>query len=217
MTSKRWLVYPHDAGQVEHLERLLGVSPILAQLLIRRGLQHPDEASRFLDPRLSDLRDPKLLPGVRRAVDVISAALEQGQKIAVYGDYDADGMTATAILVGCLERLGATVTYFVPNRLDDGYGLNIESLEHLASLGVQVLVSVDCGISSVECGRRARELGLPLVITDHHRPGAELPHAEAIVHPALPGSAYPFRDLCGAAVALKLAWALCQRAASPSG
>lgn len=208
---KRWLVYPHDASQVRDWERNLKVSPLMGQLLARRAFRTCEEAQRFLDPKLSDLRSPQLLPGVPQAVDTISQAVVAGKKIVVYGDYDADGMTATAILVRCLELLGARVTYFVPNRIDDGYGLNPQSLQSLAERGAELVITVDCGIASLECARLARERGLSLVISDHHQFGPELPLADAIVHPALPGHDYPFAGLCGAGVALKLAWALCQR------
>jgi single-stranded-DNA-specific exonuclease len=212
MVPKRWLVYPHDAARVQDLERVLGVTPVVAQLLLRRQLADPAQAQRFLDPRLTDLRDPNALPGVGAAAGLLHRAVTDKRKIIVYGDYDADGMTATAILVGCLKALGGDVSYFVPNRLDDGYGLNCEAIAQLKERGAELLVTVDCGIGSIECAKYARELGLPLIITDHHQVGGELPVAEAIVHPALPGGEYPFPDLCGAAVAFKLAWATCQLA-----
>ena len=212
MTRKRWLVYPHDAARVQDLERTLGVSPVVAQLLLRRQVTDPKLAQQFLDPRLSELRDPNALPGMDRAATLVHQALTQKNKIVVYGDYDADGMTATAILVGCLNLLGGCVSYFVPNRLDDGYGLNREAISQLRDRGAELLITVDCGIGSLDCAQHARELGLQLVITDHHQIGADLPIADAIVHPALPGANYPFHGLCGAAVAFKLAWAICQRA-----
>ncbi len=214
MTRKRWLVYPHDAARVQDLERTLGVSPVVAQLLLRRQITDPKLAQQFLDPRLSELRDPNALPGMDRAAPLVHRAITDKKKIVVYGDYDADGMTATAILVGCLNRLGGNASYFVPNRLDDGYGLNREAISHLKERGAELLITVDCGIASLDCARHAREIGLPLVITDHHQFGAELPVADAIVHPALPGANYPFHGLCGAAVAFKLAWAVCQQASN---
>ncbi len=216
MARKRWLVFPHDAARVQDLERTLGVSPVVAQLLLRRKITEPELARRFLDPRLNDLREPNLLPGLESAAAIIYQAVKQQKKIVVYGDYDADGMTATAILVGCLRLLGGQVSYFVPNRLDDGYGLNNESISQLRDRGAELLVTVDCGIASVDCARHAKELGLQLVITDHHQFGSELPVADAIVHPALPGSDYPFAGLCGAAVAFKLAWSICQLASNAS-
>jgi single-stranded-DNA-specific exonuclease len=211
MSRKRWLVYPHDAPRIRDLEQTLGVSPLVAQLLLRRHVSDPARARQFLDPRLGDLREPSLLPGIERASEIVHQAIRAGRQIVVYGDYDADGMTATAILVRCIRLLGGQVTYFVPNRLDDGYGLNLDAIRQLRERGAELLVTVDCGISSVECARLAGELGLPLVITDHHQFGDELPGAAALVHPGLPGTNYPFDGLCGAAVAFKLAWAICQR------
>jgi len=130
----------------------------------------------------------------------------------VYGDYDADGMTATAILVGCLEALDATPRWYVPNRFEEGYGLNAEALEKLAAEGASLVVTVDCGIASVAEAVRAKQLGLELIVTDHHSFADTLPEAAVLVHPRLPGTAYPFGELCGAGVAFKLAWAIATRA-----
>ena len=197
-----------------------GIPSVVAQLLIGRGICEPQAVKQFLDAKLSGLRDPELLPGAVEAAEILHDAIRAGKRIVVYGDYDADGMTATAILLSCLKLLGANVDYYVPNRIDEGYGLNHEALRSLAMQGAQVVVTVDCGIASVAEADTARELGLELIITDHHQPGDRLPDAAAIVHPRLAGPHYPFAGLCGAAVALKLAWALCQRAseakASPS-
>jgi len=184
----------------------------VAQLLICRGIDCPQAARDFLDAKLSGLREPELLPGAVEAAEILHQAIAGNKRIIVYGDYDADGMTATAILLGCLKLLGANADYYVPNRIDEGYGLNHEALRSLALEGAQVVVTVDCGIASVAEAVTAAECGLTLIITDHHQPGERLPRAAAIVHPGLPGSTYPFPGLCGAAVALKVAWALCQQA-----
>ncbi len=156
--------------------------------------------------------DPEELPGAAAAAERLLAAVNARRKIVIYGDYDVDGMTGTALLWLCLRLLSAEVSYYVPNRLDEGYGLNAAALATLRERGAEVIVTVDCGIASLEEAARARELGLELIVTDHHSLAAELPAAAEIVHPALPGSRYPFVGLCGAAVAFKLAWALCQRA-----
>lgn len=211
MTTKKWNFLPHDRAEVEQLARRCSISPIVAQLLIRRGVTEPEAVEGFLSAKLSDLRSPEDLPGLTSAADRIIDAIKQGEEIVVYGDYDADGMTATAILYRCLTLLKAKVTYHLPNRMEEGYGLHTESIEKLASRGKQVVITVDCGIASLEPARRAKELGLTLIVTDHHRFGDELPDAAALVHPALPGYDYPFTGLCGAGVAFKLAWALCQR------
>jgi single-stranded-DNA-specific exonuclease len=211
-TNKRWRFVPHDAQRIARLEQAAGVSPIVAQLLISRGVYDPAAARTFLDAKLTGLRDPEELPGAGEAAARIHAAVSARRKIVIYGDYDADGMTGTAILLTCLRLLGADVSYYVPNRLEEGYGLNCDALRALAAKGASLVVSVDCGIASLAEAELARELGLELIVTDHHEFAERLPAAAAIVHPRLPGSAYPFGGLCGAGVALKLAWAVCQRA-----
>lgn len=209
---KRWQWKPSDVGAIEDLAQQAQISPILAHMLLARGLKHPAAVAAFLDPKLTDLHDPNALPGVPAAADRLMAAIAAQEPIVVYGDYDADGMTATAILIECLRAIGGDVTYYVPNRLEDGYGLSREALTKLAARGKRVVVSVDCGIGAIDEARLARELGMDLIVTDHHQCGAELPDVTAIVHPALPGTNYPFHGLCGAGVALKLGWALAQRA-----
>jgi single-stranded-DNA-specific exonuclease len=210
--ERHWRIRPHDAAKLAMLERSAGVSPVVAQLLLGRGIHDPDRAREFLDPKLSGLRDPEQLPGLPAAADRITAAIQAKRRIIVYGDYDADGMTATGILIRCLRLLGADVGYYVPNRLEEGYGLSSQALQKLAERGASLVITVDCGIGSIAEAQTARGLGLELVITDHHEFAEQLPDAAAIVHPRLPGHVYPFGGLCGAGVAFKLAWALCQRA-----
>ncbi len=209
--GKRWRWKPTDTQALEELARVAGISPIVAQLLLIRGISDPAQANAFLDPKLSDLRDPESLPGNSHAADLLHRAVVEKRPIVVYGDYDADGMTATSILVNCLRRLQADVTYYVPNRLEDGYGLSADAIRKLAERGKKTIVSVDCGIGAIQEAALCRELGVELIITDHHTVGEMLPDAAAIVHPQLPGHSYPFHGLCGAGVAFKLAWALCQR------
>lgn len=211
-TNKRWRFLPHDADRVARLELAAGVPPIVAQLLIGRGVYDGQAARHFLEAKLIGLRDPDLLPGAADAADRVYAAIKAHRKIVIYGDYDADGITGTALLLSCLKLLGAEATYYVPNRLEEGYGLNSAALKSLAERGASLVVSVDCGIASLAEAALARELGLELIVTDHHEFAERLPDAAAIVHPRLPGHSYPFGGLCGAGVALKLAWAICQRA-----
>lgn len=207
--SLRWNLRVHDAHTVESIERHSKVSPIVAQLLAARGITSEEAVSSFFDLKMTGLRPPDQLPGIQAAVATISAAVAAGQKIFIYGDYDADGMTSTAILYRCLKTLGGNVNYFVPSRLDDGYGLSIDTLEKLRKRGAELIVSVDCGINSVKEVEYVNANGMQIVITDHHHPGEQLPPAAAIVHPGLPNESYPFAGLCGAGVAFKLAWALC--------
>ncbi len=211
--AKRWRIHPHDPDRIETLRRAAGIPAVVAQLLICRGITDPQVAKQFLDPKLVDLHDPEQLPGCVQAAEVIHEAVAAGERIVIYGDYDVDGLTGTAILWLCLKLLGGEVSYYVPHRIDEGYGLNCEAIRSQASQQkAGLIVSVDCGIASVEEAAAARELGLKLVISDHHEPGPRLPEADAIVHPRLPGSTYPFGGLSGSGVALKLAWAVCQRA-----
>ena len=209
---KRWHIRPHDTAVVAALERSAGVSSIVAALLAARGIADAAAVRSFLSGTLSDLRDPETLPGVPAAADRILAAVRAGRRIVVYGDYDADGMCATAILVGCLEALDARVSWYVPDRFEEGYGLNADALATLAARGEQLVITVDCGIASVSEAARARELGLELIVTDHHSFAADLPPADVLVHPRLPDGDYPFGELCGAGVAFKLAWAIATRA-----
>jgi single-stranded-DNA-specific exonuclease len=208
----QWQILPHDAALIKQIEQAAGVSSIVAKLLANRRISHPDQARSFLDSSMLDLRDPLELPGIAQASALIWEAIQGQRSIFVYGDYDADGMTSTAILVRCIELLGGKSSYYIPNRLDEGYGLSEEALRSIAERGAELVVTVDCGIASVNEARLARQLGLTLIITDHHQMGVELPDAAAIVHPKLPGQHYEHSEPCGAGVAFKLAWALCQLA-----
>ncbi len=206
--ERLWHIQPQDSARVQSLEQLAGIPSVVAQLLVSRGVYDADTAKIFLNPKLTELRDPELLPGVSKAADLIHAAVAAKRRIIIYGDYDADGMTSTAILYRCLELISANVGYYVPNRMDEGYGLNCAAVEKLANTGAEMIISVDCGITSVAEASKAKELGVEMIITDHHELAAELPPAAAIVHPRLPGHAYPFDGLCGAGVAFELAWAI---------
>jgi single-stranded-DNA-specific exonuclease len=190
----------------------LGVSPVVAQLLLNRGLRESSTARRFLDAPLSGLHPPHTLPGAAAAADRLWAAVQSRRKITVYGDYDVDGVTGTSILFQALSLLGGDVDFYVPHRLDEGYGLNCDALRQLAAAGSKVVVTVDCGICSCEEADEARRLGLELIVTDHHEFLPQLPAADVLVHPRLPGHEYPFGGLSGAGVAFKVAWLLGQRA-----
>ena len=209
---KRWHIQPHDQSVVVGIERSAGVSPIVARLLAARGLTAAADVKSFLAGTMADLRDPDLLPGVAAAADRILAAVKAGRRIIIYGDYDADGMSSTAIMAGCLEALDANAGWYVPDRLEEGYGLNGDALRSLAEKGAHLIITVDCGIASVAEARVAKELGLELIVTDHHSFADTLPEADVLVHPRLPGANYPFGELCGAGVAFKLAWAIATRA-----
>jgi single-stranded-DNA-specific exonuclease len=207
-----WQPHACDEAQVATLARDLGVSPVLARLLAIRGISDVDAAARFLRPSLDHLLDPLGLIDMDRAVERLLQAIAQGERIAVHGDYDVDGITSTVILRRALELLGGHVIHFIPERLRDGYGLQPASIERLHAEGVHVIVSVDCGIRAETAARRARELGIDLIITDHHEPDHELPQAYAVVNPKRHDCSYADKDLAGVGVALKLVQALCTRA-----
>jgi single-stranded-DNA-specific exonuclease len=206
--SKEWIIAPGWPGRQEAAARI-GTSSLIAQLLHNRGIDDPVAAKRFLNPRLQDLYPPERMPGAVQAAQILADAVRDRQRIVIYGDYDVDGITGTAILWHTLTKLGADVDFYVPHRLEEGYGLNADAVAKLAADGAQTIVTVDCGITASDVARLARKLNVRLIITDHHAPSAELPDADAIVHPAI-GGGNPTRDTCGAGVAFKLAWALGQ-------
>ena len=202
--AKRWVIAPHSAP---------AGADLIGRIFAARGLDS-EEGRKMLACTLADLHDPVALPGVDRACERILAALTSGEPVVIYGDYDVDGITASAILYHTFIAVGgdtANVRTYVPHRLEEGYGLNAEAIETIARDGAKVIVSVDCGITAIEEADVAKKLGVDLIITDHHNPQSdgELPDAFALVHPRLPGSKYPFGELCGAGVAYKLAWWLC--------
>ena len=204
-----WETIACDDAPAIALSRELGVSPVTARLLCIRGLGAPDDARRFLAPRIDDLHDPFRLAGMSIAVDRILGAIGSKDRIAIHGDYDVDGVTSTVILRRALELLGADVVHFIPERFRDGYGLQPATIDRLQQDGVRLIISVDCGIRAEEAATRARELGIDLIITDHHEPGAELPQAVAVINPKRHDCTYPDKNLAGVGVALKLVQALC--------
>ncbi len=210
--AKIWKLLLHDADRIATLSRELHVPAVLAQLLLNRGISEPAPARRFLEASLDGLHDPALLPGASEAAERIVRAVQDKRRIVIYGDYDVDGVTGSAILIECLKLAGADVRFYVPHRLDEGYGLNAAALETVRrEEQADLVVTVDCGIASCDEARVARELGLELIVTDHHEFAAELPKADCLVHPRLPGGSYPFHGLSGAGVAFKVAWGIAQR------
>ncbi len=208
----RWDLLGGDDAATTALAESLGIAPIVARLLCQRGFSDPEMARRFLNPSLEHLHDPMLLADMGRAVERILAAIARKERIAIHGDYDVDGITSTVILRRALEMLGADVVHFIPERLKDGYGLLPAAIERLHADGVQLIISVDCGIRGADAARRAQELGVDLIITDHHEPDAELPPALAVINPKRHDCSYPDKYLAGVGVALKLVQALCRRA-----
>lgn len=215
--EKQWHLLPSDPAATNRLAHTAKVSSVVAQLLLNRGVKDAAAARRFLDSPLAGLHPPLALPGVRAAAARVAKAIAEKRRICVYGDYDVDGVTGTSILLRVLGKLGADAQFHVPLRLSEGYGLNCERLRELHRGGVSLVVSVDCGIASLAEAQTARDIGLELIITDHHEmkmglDGPLLPVADVLVHPRLPApEPYPFGDLSGAGVAFKLAWAVAQQ------
>ncbi len=204
----KWNVRDYDRVLVDRLVEELKISPLLARMLAVRGIAGKEEAVAFLSGGHERFHDPFLLDGMREAADRIRKAVEERTKIRIYGDYDADGVCSTSIMIHVLGALHAQFDYYIPHRANEGYGLNRAALDHAAGNGVDLIVTVDTGISSVDEVAYASTLGMDVVVTDHHEPPERLPHACALVNPKKPGCPYPFKSLAGAGVALKLAQAL---------
>jgi len=205
--KRLWRIYPQNSALKQRLSEALGVSPALAQVLINRGLTDKDEARAFLQGGQECLLDPWLLKDMAKAVSKIEQAIAKGKQITIYGDYDVDGVTASALLYMFLQRLGAQVNYYIPERQSEGYGLNFQALESLLRSGTGLLITVDCGISAIEEIDYFRQK-MDIIITDHHQPPPQLPPAYAILNPKQPGCAYPNKELAGVGVAFKLCQAL---------
>ena len=206
MRYKQWkIAHPSPEGRAQ-LERA-GIPSLLACVLSARGVTEPEQAWKLLTPGEEPLLDPMLLKDMDRAVLRVGRALKTGELMAVYGDYDVDGITSTCLLTDCLTRLGGRVRSYIPDRLEEGYGLNEEAVLHLAQQGVTLIITVDCGITAAREVEFARELGIDVVITDHHECKQAIPEAAAVVDPHRPDCPYPFKGLAGVGVALKLAMA----------
>jgi single-stranded-DNA-specific exonuclease len=215
MHNKRWVIQPSITPQAE--EALNKFPPILKQILFNRGYGTDAEARAFLKAEAGSSTDPFQLIGMQIAVDRIQHALEQNEPIAIYGDYDVDGVTSTALLVQALEGLGANVRGYIPNRFDEGYGLNPEALDTLKEEGVKLVITVDCGIRSPNEALHAQTIGLDLIISDHHHPdGENLPQAFAVINPKQSGDPYPDKELAGVGIAYKIAEALASVQKSPA-
>ncbi len=210
----RWVLPEIDREAARRLSRELGVSPLLGRMLVLRGYSDPEQADRFLHPRLAHLHDPFRIRGMDAAVGRILEAIRRRERILIYGDYDVDGTMAVVVLQAALRQVGCEVLHYIPHRLRDGYGMREEVVEQAREQGISLIISVDTGIRAFAVVERARELGLDCIITDHHlpvRPGPEasgVPRAVAVLNPKQPNCSYPDKNLCGAGVAFKLAQAV---------
>ncbi len=187
----------------------LGVSPVLAEILSRRGIHTFEEARSFFRPGFSDLNDPFLMHDMDRAVERIVRALKSREPILIYGDYDVDGTNGTTLLWTFLKSVGGTVSYFIPDRIKDGYGLSQVGVDRAKELGVTLLISIDCGITAIEPVRTAQSMGIDVIVCDHHQPGEQFAEPFALLDPLKPTCSYPFKHLSGCGVGFKLIQALC--------
>ncbi|MCW8961556.1 MAG: single-stranded-DNA-specific exonuclease RecJ [Ignavibacteriaceae bacterium] len=212
MGRKRWKIKDvSDELSVQRLADSLNISPILARLLVLRNIMTFNEARQFFRPSLDSLHDPFLMDQMEAATTRVITALTENQKICIYGDYDVDGTCATALLYMSLKELYASVAFYIPRRLEEGYGLSTSAMDAVKEMGTDLMIAVDCGITAIEETNYAKELGMDVIICDHHQPKEELPDAFAVLDPLKPACNYPFKYLSGAGVAFKLAQGLCER------
>ena len=208
--DEQWIVEQCDEEAAARLAEEVGVSPVIARILMIRGIDTPEKIRDFLNPSLARLHDPFLLPDMEPAADRLARAVRDGEMICVHGDYDVDGVTGAALLVRALRALGANVRYRLPHRRE-GYDIKASTVEEMAARGVRLIVTCDCGINAVEAVTRANELGIDVIVSDHHEPGHTLPPAVAVVDPKRHDASYPFPSLAGVGVAYKLAQALVRK------
>ncbi len=207
MPQRRWFVQRTNPEYIKYLSQSTGITPALAQILINRGIKTPESVKQFLSPDINHLIDPFDVKGIKEAVDILKDAIKDGRRILVHGDYDTDGLTATAIVVESLRSLGAEVEYFIPDRFVDGYGFSNGGLQHAVNTGTSLILTVDCGITSFDAIKKAKSEGITVIVTDHHEPKRDssgvpmLPEADVIVNPRLDPEA---PVMSGAMVAFKL-------------
>lgn len=206
--NKIWQYYEFNDELVEQISNKFNINKLLAQILINKGIIEEKEIEIFLNPKRNNFYDPFLMPDMEKAINRIINAIQDKEKILIYGDYDVDGITSTTVLKKFLEERGANPEHHIPNRLKEGYGLNKHAIEEIAKNGTQLMITVDCGISAVEETEFAKSLGIETIITDHHEPGETLPNAFAIVDSKIKTSKYPFNQLAGVGVVFKLIQAI---------
>ena len=211
--EKRWVVKPQgERSVVESLASQLRMSPVLANLLVQRGIDTVEKAQKFFSPSLRDLHDPFLMKDMERAVERLEKAVKTGEKVMIYGDYDVDGTTAVALVYKFLSQIGhKNLLFYIPDRYVDGYGISIRSIDHAVRKGVKLVIALDCGIKAVEKVAYAKEKGVDFIICDHHLPAEEIPEAVAVLDPKRTDCNYPFDELSGCGVGFKLVEAYSRR------
>ncbi len=207
----RWTLKPKpDAVKTQELARELNVEPLVAQLLLQRGIGSYDEARKFFRPQLSDLHDPFLMKDMEKAVDRIRKAIETEENILVYGDYDVDGTCAVALLSSYLKMGYPNVAVYIPDRYTEGYGVSLQGIDYAEDNGITLIIALDCGVKAIKQVAYAKEKGIDFIVCDHHRPGKELPEAVAVLDPKRQDCNYPYDELCGCGIGFKLVQALAQ-------
>lgn len=210
ITTKKWIYLDEntDEGIVQAYCEIFGISPLVARVLVNRGITDAGDAKRFIEKDAASLYSPFLINDMDKAVERMKRAISTGEKITIYGDYDVDGITSTAIMVSYLKKLDANVDAYIPDRHNEGYGVNINAIEKIAMTGTGLVVTVDTGITAWEEVEYAKQIGIDVIITDHHECKTEVPSAVAVINPKRPDCEYPFKDLAGVGVAFKLICAL---------
>lgn len=212
--NKKWECIELDNEKIKNVEKIeneYGISNLLAKILVNRNLIKKEDIDLFLKPTRHDFHNPYLMPDMELAVNRIIEAINNNEKILIYGDYDVDGITSITVLKSFLIERKANVSHYIPNRLNEGYGLNKEAIKKIADDGVNLIITVDCGISGIEEVDYANSLGLKVIVTDHHEVGENLPNAIAVVDAKRKDNTYPFRELAGVGVSFKLIQAISQR------
>ena len=212
--NKKWEYIELDEEKLKNVEKIkneYGISSLLAKILVNRNLTKKEDIDLFLRPNRHDFHNPYLMPDMAKAVDRIIKAINNNEKILIYGDYDVDGITSVTVVKSFLLERNAQVTHYIPNRLNEGYGLNKNAIEKIAKDGVNLIITVDCGISGIEEVEYANSLGLEVIVTDHHEVGEKLPNAIAVVDAKRKDNTYPFRELAGVGVGFKLIQAISQK------
>lgn len=209
--NKKWQIYQADENKVKEVQEKYQINKLLATILVNREITEKKQIEKFLNPKRNDFYDPYEMPDMEKAIERIIKAIENKEKIIIYGDYDVDGITSVTVLKSFLEERGIHVSEYIPNRLEEGYGLNKKAVEYIAKQGNQLMITVDCGISAIEEVEYANKLGIETIVTDHHEPGAELPNAIAVVDTKRKDNKYPFRNLAGVGVVFKLIQAISQK------
>ncbi len=208
--NKKWELYKADEQKIKKIEEK-GINKLLATILVNRGIIEEEQIRVFLNPTRADFYNPYLMPDMEKAVERIIQAIDKKQKVIIYGDYDVDGITSVTVLKSYLEERGLNVDYYIPNRLEEGYGLNKTAVERIAKQNYNLMITVDCGISAIEEVKYAKELGLEVIVTDHHETGEEIPNAIAVVDAKRKDNQYPCRNLAGVGVVFKLIQAISKK------